>query len=100
MSTGVLDEIALKIEQAKGWKGLSYFQVVRYIPTEFICYEKKGIIFSRTILWVDLDKLEEKIVVFFTGDKRIAETVRAVAALHGMTCEETSRDYFPPSLFS
>jgi len=97
--SNLLDEIAEKIEEEKGWEGkVSFFQVIHYIPTEFISYEKKLFIFSYNVLWIDIDNLEGKIITFFTRDKRIAETVKRVANLHGITCKETIRDHFPPSM--
>ena len=93
----ILDEIVSMIEQEKGWKGISYSQVFHYIPTEFIDFQKKGIFLSRNILWVDVDKLKQKILIIFTKDPQIAEIVKKVAKINGMVCEEKTRDHFPPA---
>jgi hypothetical protein len=92
----VLEEIATEIKKEKGFKEVIFYQIHHYIPTEFICYERKLLFFPLNVLWLDIAGLSRKKFLFFTRDKKIAEAVKKVAAFHGITCKETTRDHFPP----
>jgi hypothetical protein len=96
----VLDEIAQKIIEKKGLKNnqVYYYQIVHFVATEFFCFERKWWwIITSNILWIDIDKIDKNILVFYTSDKQVAEVVREVAATYALKCEETHRDHFPPA---
>jgi|GEM_PF-3538157 len=95
----LLDEIAKKIIKKKELKDnqVYYCQIFHCIATEFICFERKWWwIITSNILWVDIDKIDQKILVFYTEDKKVEEAVREAAAVYALKCEKTHIDHFPP----
>jgi len=94
----LLDEIAKKIITKKGLKDnqLHYYQIIQCVATEFICFEAKQWFITNNILWIDIDKINQKILVFYTKDKKVEEIVKEVASAHALKCEKTHRDHFPP----
>jgi len=95
----LLNGILQKILEKKKLKNdrAYYYQVIHNFPTEFICFEVKWWWIIRSdILWVDIDKVNQKILVFYTTDKDAEEAVKEVAAAYALKCEKTYRNHFPP----